>query len=63
MAEAQIAKTTLDSKGIWSFIDDASVSSVYPLVSVGLGGVDTVKLQVRHPDANRAFQLLNEKQE
>jgi len=59
--EARIPKMILDSEGIWSFIADSSLSSVYPLVSVGLEGIATVRLQVRQPDAKRAFQLLNEK--
>lgn len=61
MAEANIAKSILDSESIWSFIAGTCLESVYPVVSMGVGGIGPLNLQVRQPDAKRALQLLDGK--
>jgi tetratricopeptide (TPR) repeat protein len=53
--EANIAKTVLDTEGIWSFIADENINRLYPFLTRG------IKLQVRQPDAERALELLNGK--
>jgi tetratricopeptide (TPR) repeat protein len=55
--EANIAKTILDTEGIWSLIADENINRLYPLFQGGL------RLQVRETDAERALELLNEKRD
>ena len=52
--KAQIAKLTLASKGIDSFLADEFMSSFFP---IALGGI---RLQVRESDAERAKEILRE---
>jgi tetratricopeptide (TPR) repeat protein len=53
--EANIAKNLLDTEGIWSFVAEENINRLYPFLTGG------IKIQVRQPDAERAFELLNEK--
>lgn len=52
--KAQIAKLTLMSKGIDSFLADEFMSSFFP---IAMGGI---RLQVRESDVERAKEVLQE---
>jgi len=54
VGEAQIAKLTLASKGIDSFLADEFMSSFFP---IAIGGI---RLQVRESDAKMAEEILRE---
>jgi len=54
VGEAQIAKLTLASKGIDSFLADEFMSSFFP---IAIGGI---RLQVRESDAKIAEEILRE---
>ncbi len=57
---AYIAKSKLESEGIWSFVADVYTITANWLYSTALGGV---KLQVRQEDAQRAVETLNDRSE
>jgi len=59
-AEAYVAKSKLDSEGVWSFVADAEVVGMNWLYSNAVGGV---KVQVKEEDEHRALQILNRKAE
>jgi hypothetical protein len=53
--EAYLAGAKLESEGIWSFVADESLITIYWLYCGAVGGV---KLQVRQDDAEDARQIL-----
>ena len=53
ITEAEIAKSMLDSAGIWSTIHNEYMSSIYPI------GTMPAQLVVKEEDAKRAAELLD----
>ena len=53
--EAQLAGTKLLSEGIWSFVADENMGSLYSSANFFLGGI---RLQVKASDLPRARQIL-----
>lgn len=55
--EAAIAKGMLESYGIPSFVDNAVMSTIYP---IGFNALGEARLMVNASDLDRALELLNE---
>ena len=53
ITEAEIAKSMLDSAGIWSMINNENMSAIYPT------GVIPAQIVVREEDAEKAEALLS----
>ena len=53
ITEAEIAKSMLDSAGIWSTIRNEYMSAIYPI------GTMPAQLVVKEEDAKRAAELLD----
>ena len=53
ITEAEIAKSMLDSAGIWSTIRNEYMSTIYPI------GTMPAQLVVKEEDAKRAAELLD----
>ena len=53
--EAHLAKTKLDSEGIFSYISDENLISLNPLYNLTVGGV---KLKTLTDEAERAMEIL-----
>jgi hypothetical protein len=53
--EAQLAGTKLLSEGIWSFVADENMGSLYSAANFFLGGI---RLQVKASDLVKARQVL-----